>query len=108
MGTLVRLTLVHTLHARPMQCCSPVAVASQQIMAAADDPLNPTGTSYSTRILVGRRDDEALEAYARTMVELITKRAPNAGPLLLAISIKEHSSEVFRSVMQQVEENRVW
>ena len=77
-------------------------------MAAADDPLNPTGTSYSTRILVGRRDDEALEAYARTMVELITKRAPNAGPLLLAISIKEHSSEVFRSVMQQVEENRVW
>ena len=77
-------------------------------MAAADDPLNPTGTSYSTRVLVGRRDDESLEAYARTMVELITKRSPNAGPLLLAISIKEHSSEVFRAVMQQVEENRVW
>jgi hypothetical protein len=44
--------------------------------------------------MVGRRDDEALEAYARTMVELITKRKPDAGPLLLAISIKEHSHEV--------------
>lgn len=77
-------------------------------MASADDPLNAAGTPYSTRVLMGRRDDEALEAYARTMVELITKRTPDAGPLLLAISIKEHSHELFRAVMQQVEENRVW
>ena len=79
-----------------------------QIMACADDPLNPSGTSYSTRIVVGRRDDEVLEAYARTMVELITKRAPNAGPLLLSISIEQHSSEMFHAVMQAVEEHRVW
>ena len=59
-------------------------------------------------MLVGRRDDEVLEAYARTMVELIHKRKPDAGPLLLAISIQEHSNELFRAVMQQVEENRVW
>ena len=59
-------------------------------------------------MLVGRRDDEMLEAYARTMVELINRRAPDAGPLLLAISIKEHSDELFRGVMKHVEENRVW
>ena len=78
------------------------------IQASADNPLNMSGTSYSTRVLVGRRDDEVLEAYARTMVELITKRAPNAGPLLLSISIEQHSSEMFHAVMQAVEEHRVW
>ena len=77
-------------------------------MACNDDPLNPSGASYSTRVLVGRRDDEALEAYARTMVELISKRSPDAGPLLLAISIKEHSHENFHAIMRHVEENRVW
>ena len=78
------------------------------IAACADNPLSAAGTSYSTRVLLGRRDDEALEAYARAMVELIHKRAPDAGPLLLAISIKEHSNELFRAVMKQVEEQRVW
>ena len=42
------------------------------------------------------------------MVELIHKRAPDAGPLLLAISIKEHTNELFREVMKWVEEQRVW
>ena len=84
------------------------ALRVAQILASADNPLNATGTSYSTRVLIGRRDDEMLEAYARTMVELITKRCPNGRPLLLAISIKEHSDELFRAVMQQVEEHRVW
>ncbi|EOD32965.1 hypothetical protein EMIHUDRAFT_112003 [Emiliania huxleyi CCMP1516] len=31
---------------------------------------------YSTRVLLGRRDDEALEVYARTLVELINKSRP--------------------------------
>ena len=59
-------------------------------------------------MLLGRRDDDALEAYARTLVELIYKRNPDAGSLLLAISIKEHSPEMFRGVMKELEENRVW
>ena len=79
-----------------------------QITACADDPLSPSTTSYSTRVLLGRRDDDVLEAYARTMVELITKRAPDAGPLLLAISITEHSPEMFRAIMQTVGEVRPW
>ena len=81
---------------------------ARQIAASADNPLNASGTCYSTRVMLGRRDDDVLEAYARTMVELIAKQAPDAGPLLLGISIKEHSNELFRAVMQQVVENRVW
>ena len=79
-----------------------------QIVASADNPLNPSGTPFSTRVIMGRRDDELLESYARTMVELIGKRAQNAVPLLLSISIREHSNELFREVMRHVDENRVW
>ena len=49
------------------------------IMAQADDPLNVHGTSYSTRVIVGRRDDEVLEAYARTLVEVLAKRLERRG-----------------------------
>ena len=107
MGTLVR-TPAHGPGACNCIFIPCFGVSLPQIMACADDPLNPSGTSYSTRVLVGRRDDEVLEAYARTMVELITKRAPDAGPLLLAVSIQEHSNEVFHAVMRHVEENRIW
>lgn len=110
MGTLVR-GLANGLqsHGIIFILTKRVAVcAAAQIMACADDPLNPNGTSFSTRVIVGRRDDEALEAYARTMVELICKRSPDAGPLLLSISIQEHSNEVFHAIMRQIEENRVW
>ena len=79
-----------------------------QIHAEADNPLDSTSCSYTTRILLGRRDDPALEAYARTLVELITQQAPSAGSLLLGICIREHSPKVFREVMRIVCEHRVW
>ena len=78
------------------------------LLARNDNPQNPSATCYSVRVLLGRRDDEAVEVYARTLVELISKRAPDAGPLLLAISIKEHSNDMFRSILKEIEENRVW
>ena len=79
------------------------------IAAERDLAIDPTCTCYSTRVLLGRRDDETLEVYARTMVELVAKRfATDAPPLLLAISIKEHSPETFKAVMKFVEEHRVW
>ena len=59
-------------------------------------------------MLLGRRDDEVLDVYARTLVELISKRKPDAGPLLLAISIREHSPEMFRAVMRECEEHAPW
>ena len=79
------------------------------IAAERDLAIDPTCTCYSTRVLLGRRDDETLEVYARTMVELVvrgTAPATDAPPLLLAISIKEHSPETFKAVMKFVEEHR--
>jgi hypothetical protein len=58
-------------------------------------------------VLLGRRDDEILEVYARTLVELMHKRGV-VQQLLLAISIKAHSSEMFKAIMQEIDENRVW
>ena len=78
------------------------------LMASADDPLNPTNGAFSVRVLLGRREDDDLEAYARSMIELIWRRAPDAGPLLLGISINEHSPEMFRAVLREVEEHRLW
>ena len=78
------------------------------IHAEADNPIEAASGSFSTRVLLGRRDDEVLEVYARTIIELISRRNPGAGPLLLAISVKDHSPEMFRSIVREVEENRVW
>ena len=80
------------------------------LLAQRDNPMSAASPCYSVRVLLGRRDDEDAEAYARTMVELISKRAPDAGPLLLAISLKEgaYSPDMFRGILRQVEEHRVW
>lgn len=80
------------------------------LLAQNDNPTNPSNACYSVRVLLGKRDDEDVEAYARTLIELISKRAPDAGPLLLAISLKEgsHSTEMFRGILREVEEHRVW
>ena len=78
------------------------------LLAQNDNPMSASGACYSVRVLLGKRDDEDIEVYARTLIELITKRAPDAGSLLLAISIKEHSPEMFRGVLREIEEHRVW
>ena len=78
-----------------------------QIHAECDNPLDASSGSFTTRVLLGRRDDEILEVYARTMVELMRKRGVTQ-QLLLAINIKAHSTEMFKAIQQEVDENRVW
>ena len=79
------------------------------IHASADNPIDAATGSFTTRVLIGKRDDDHLEVYARAMCELICRRAPDAGPLLLAISIQgAHSNEMFRGILKEVEEHRVW
>ena len=58
--------------------------------------------------MLGRRDDDHLEVYARTLIELICRRNPEAGQLLLAISVREHSNDMFRGILREIEEHRVW
>lgn len=78
------------------------------ITAHADNFVDAVHSSYSTRVLIGKRDDPHLEAYARTLVEMICKRAPDAPPLLLCISIREHSKQMFHSILREIDEHRVW
>ena len=80
-----------------------------QVHAECDSPLDTNSSSFTTRVLLGRRDDEVLEVYARTLVELIHRQCGGGTrPLLLAISIKEHSSDMFKAIMQEIGEHRVW
>eukprot|EP00320_Phaeocystis_rex_P001124 CAMPEP_0119070826 /NCGR_PEP_ID=MMETSP1178-20130426/43270_1 /TAXON_ID=33656 /ORGANISM="unid sp, Strain CCMP2000" /LENGTH=114 /DNA_ID=CAMNT_0007052701 /DNA_START=96 /DNA_END=440 /DNA_ORIENTATION=+ len=74
------------------------------IHAECDNPLDASSGSYTTRVHLGRRDDEILEVYARTLVELMSKRGL-VQPLLLAISIEAHSSQMFKTIMQEIDEN---
>lgn len=99
MGTLVRRRPPWS-RARALLTCPLRA----QIHAQADNSINASSGTYTTRVLLGRRDDEVLEVYARTLVELIGKKSPESRPLLLSISIKEHSKELFREVMRIVVE----
>jgi len=77
------------------------------IHASRDNPVEScSASSYTTRILLGRRDDETLEVYARTLIELIGKHSTL--PVLLCISIKEHSPQMFRAVMRELDTLRLW
>ena len=53
-----------------------------QIHAECDNPLDASSGSYTTRVLLGRRDDEILEVYARTLVEQRGQSAAFAPPEL--------------------------
>ena len=78
-------------------------MSPEQIHAECDNPLDASSGSYTTRVLLGRRDDEILEVYARTLVELMHKRGLSQ-PLLLAINIQAHSSQMFKAIMQKIDE----
>ena len=73
-----------------------------QVHAQRDDPIDAGGEcSYSTRVLLGRRDSDVLEVYARTLVELIYRSAEV--PLLLFISLVDESAEMFRAVLHELD-----
>jgi proteasome assembly chaperone 3 len=78
------------------------------IHAEADNPIAAGTTAFSTRVLLGRRDDDVLEVYARTLMEMIHRANPETGPLLLALSIREHSQEMFRAILKEVQDHKVW
>ncbi len=71
-------------HARwplPLTCVTPTHT---QIHAECDNPLDASSGSYTTRVLLGRRADEILEVYARTLVKQPVKSAAFASCELLS------------------------
>lgn len=61
-----------------------MTLARTQIHAECDNPLDASSGSYTTRVLLGRRDDEILEVYARTLVKQPVKSAAFASCELLS------------------------
>ena len=70
-------------------------------------------SAFGVTTLMGRRDDEMLEVFARRLIEDISGSATGAGKqLLLAIGLQqpgsERSSADFRAILQLVLDNKVW
>lgn len=77
------------------------------IHAFREDAVDAAGPGcYGTRVLLGRRDEETLEVYARTLVELIHKS--KSCELLLAINLIESTPAIFRQVMHHLDSIKVW
>ena len=73
------------------------------VHAQKDNPVEhgQTGT-FSAKVLLGRRDADIVEVYARTLIELVSKRLDV--PLLLGISLKDESPEMFRAILKHMDE----
>ena len=70
-------------------------------------------SAFGVSTLMGRRDDEMLEVFARRLIEDISGSAGGAGKqLLLAIGLQQGTSERcgadFRGLLQLVLDNKVW
>eukprot|EP01043_Picozoa_sp_COSAG02_P083038 COSAG02_NODE_21139_length_800_cov_1.253923_1_plen_96_part_00 len=91
---------------------APAPIALCQIRAQLEQ--GPDGVSaFGVTTLMGRRDDEMLEVFARRLIEDISSSATGAGKqLLLAIGLQqsgpERSGADFRELLQLVQDNKVW
>eukprot|EP01046_Picozoa_sp_COSAG06_P026534 COSAG06_NODE_2287_length_7155_cov_20.776927_6_plen_187_part_00 len=95
-------------HSSPSASCALLC----QIRAQLEQ--GPDGVSaFGVSTLMGRRDDEMLEVFARRLIEDISGSAGGAGKqLLLAIGLQQGTSERsgadFRGLLQLVLDHKVW
>ena len=72
-----------------------------------DTAFNSSTPTFSTSILMGKRDEPLLTICARRIVEA----ASHAGcmtPMIICLGLREHSPEVLREVCKAVGEDNVW
>lgn len=68
---------------------------------SAQQDLNGEGeASYSVKALLGKKNPE-WKVYARRLIEITSRKS--AKQLLLALSLKETSPQIFREVMKVIE-----
>mmetsp|Transcript_96099 Transcript_96099/g.310296 ORF Transcript_96099/g.310296 Transcript_96099/m.310296 type:complete len:142 (+) Transcript_96099:41-466(+) len=61
---------------------------------------NGSSRVYEVQVLFGDRRAEHYRAYARALIELVASRSSKS--VLLGIALKEHSTEGFRQVLQEL------
>ncbi len=77
------------------------------ILQASQDAAFDGSTTFSTSVLLGRRDEPLLQLCARQVVEM----AGSAGlrkPMVLGLCFKEHSMQVVREVCKAISEENIW
>lgn len=73
---------------------------------SAQQDLNGEGeASYSVKALLGKKNPE-WKVYARRLIEITSRKS--AKQLLLALSLKETSPQIFREVMKVIEGKIAW
>ena len=68
--------------------------------------LSSAPATFAVRTLLGRRDDFALEAYARLLAEKVG--AHTARPLLVALALKPGHEASRKELLARALEQRVW
>lgn len=77
------------------------------IAASCDTAFNAPTPTYTTNVLMGKRDEPLLTICARRIVE----GAGAAGctkPMLICLAMRDHSPDMLRAVVAAVEERNVW
>jgi proteasome assembly chaperone 3 len=77
------------------------------VVAARQDTAFDGSTTYSTSVLMGKRDEPALILCARRIVE-DAGQAGYAKPMVICLALKEHSPQMVRAVVQAVGQRSPW
>ena len=62
--------------------------------------------SYTIKVLLGKRDSDILEIYARQLVEDVARYS--CLPLLLAVALKDESMDTLKQIVALIQQNRIW
>lgn len=77
------------------------------IISATQDAAFDGTTTYSTTVVLGKRDEPLLQLCARQIVEL-AGAAGYKKPMLIGLGFKQHSMQLVKQVMQVVSSENVW
>lgn len=77
------------------------------IISATQDAAFDGTTTYSTTVVLGKRDEPLLQLCARQIVEL-AGAAGYKKPMLIGLGFKQHSMQLVKQVMQVVLSENVW
>lgn len=77
------------------------------MIAATQDAAFDGSTTYSTAVVLGKRDEPLLQLCARQIVEL-AGAAGYKKPMLIGLGFKQHSMQLVKQVMQAISTDNVW
>lgn len=65
------------------------------------------GVTFAVNTLIGRREEAMLELCARRVASSMAEKGCSK-PLLMAIALRQHTSESVKPILDTIEEHKVW